>query len=579
MTRPSYTCNASCVTGQTAAALAIASIVLNNSTYLSHAKQLFSTADSVKSDEGYTAASGFYSSWSGFYDELMWAGVWLYLATNDSSYLTKAESYIDELNRQGQDDPRIEFTWCQCWDDCHYGAILLLARITDKPEYHEFIQMHLDWWSAGYGSDGKVTTTPGGLAWLDSWGALRYACNAAFIAFVYADMLSDTTLKNRYRGFAERQVDYALGDNPRNASYVCGYGSNPPKRPHHRTSHGSWCDQQTTPPYHRHTLHGALVGGPNSSDGYEDNISDYTMNEVACDYNAAFVGCLARMYNLYGGQALSDFPPPETPEDEFFVEAQVNSAGTDYSEIRAYMNNRSAWPARLIKDLSFTYYVDLSEVFAKGYSVSDLKVSKNGSELATTMSGLTQLSGDTYYIRVIFTDGTDVAPVDQTMFEREVTFRIEAPNASGAWDPSNDYSYQGLASGKVKTEYIPVYDGSTLIFGLEPGAPAPTATPVTTPVPTEAPTEPSTPTPTTVPTTVPTAAPTGVSDPGDVNENGSIDIVDALLVAQYYVGLEPAAFTAPLTAGDVNGNGSVDIVDALLIAQYYVGIIDEFPGF
>jgi endoglucanase len=223
--------------------------------------------------------------------------------------------------------------------------------------------------------------------------------------------------------------------------------------------------------------------------------------------------------------------------------------------------------------------VDLSEVFAKGYSVSDLKVSKNGSELATTMSGLTQLSGDTYYIRVIFTDGTDVAPVDQTMFEREVTFRIEAPNASGAWDPSNDYSYQGLASGKVKTEYIPVYDGSTLIFGLEPGAPAPTATPVTTPVPTEAPTEPSTPTPTTVPTTVPTAAPTGVSDPGDVNENGSIDIVDALLVAQYYVGLEPAAFTAPLTAGDVNGNGSVDIVDALLIAQYYVGIIDEFPGF
>ena len=30
------------------------------------------------------------------------------------------------------------------------------------------------------------------------------------------------------------------------------------------------------------------------------------------------------------------------------------------------------------------------------------------------------------------------------------------------------------------------------------------------------------------------------------------------------------------SCGDVNNNGSVDIVDALLIAQYYVGLI---PGF
>lgn len=60
---------------------------------------------------------------------------------------------------------------------------------------------------------------------------------------------------------------------------------------------------------------------------------------------------------------------------------------------------------------------------------------------------------------------------------------------------------------------------------------------------------------------------------GDVNNDGSIDIVDALLVAQCYVGITPCP---PLPAGDVNCNGSIDIVDALLIAQYYVGIINSF---
>ena len=57
---------------------------------------------------------------------------------------------------------------------------------------------------------------------------------------------------------------------------------------------------------------------------------------------------------------------------------------------------------------------------------------------------------------------------------------------------------------------------------------------------------------------------------GDVNSDGSIDIVDALLIAQYYVGSNPQNFDA--AAADVNESGGVDIVDALLIAQYYVGL-------
>ena len=107
--------------------------------------------------------------------------------------------------------------------------------------------------------------------------------------------------------------------------------------------------------------------------------------------------------------------------------------------------------------------------------------------------------------------------------------------------------------------------------------PAPTAVPtaVTTPAPTAVPTAVTTPAPTAVPTTPPTPAPTSVTGTlGDANGNGSVDIVDALLTAQYYVGLNPAGFI--LANADTNCNGTVDIVDALLIAQYYVGLISQF---
>ncbi|MBN2440934.1 MAG: DUF3160 domain-containing protein, partial [Spirochaetales bacterium] len=62
---------------------------------------------------------------------------------------------------------------------------------------------------------------------------------------------------------------------------------------------------------------------------------------------------------------------------------------------------------------------------------------------------------------------------------------------------------------------------------------------------------------------------------GDANSNGTVDIIDALLLAQYDVGLPNIVINAE--ASDVSGDGTVDIVDALLIARYYVGIISIFP--
>jgi endoglucanase len=98
----------------------------------------------------------------------------------------------------------------------------------------------------------------------------------------------------------------------------------------------------------------------------------------------------------------------------------------------------------------------------------------------------------------------------------------------------------------------------------------------TTP-PTPVPTQQATDVPTTPPTpesTAPSSSTPEANVLGDVNDSGGIDIVDALLVAQYYVGLDPADFIG--NRADTNCNGTIDIVDALLIAQYYVGLISEF---
>jgi hypothetical protein len=82
---------------------------------------------------------------------------------------------------------------------------------------------------------------------------------------------------------------------------------------------------------------------------------------------------------------------------------------------------------------------------------------------------------------------------------------------------------------------------------------------------------PDTPISTPAPTAVSTEAPENL---GDVNDDGAINIVDALITAQYYVGLNPSGFNTD--AADTNCDGSINIVDALLIAQYYVGLISEF---
>ncbi len=104
MARPSYrvttTCPGSDLAGETAAAMAAASIAFRptNATYantlLTHARQLYTFADTFrgKYSDCITDAANFYNSWSGYQDELVWGAIWMYRATNEAAFLTKAQN-------------------------------------------------------------------------------------------------------------------------------------------------------------------------------------------------------------------------------------------------------------------------------------------------------------------------------------------------------------------------------------------------------------------------------------------------------------------------------------------------------
>jgi hypothetical protein len=260
---------------------------------------------------------------------------------------------------------------------------------------------------------------------------------------------------------------------------VVGFGSNPPVNPHHRGAHGSWNGSISNPIESRHILYGALVGGPSSASdsSYVDDRSNYITNEVALDYNAGFTGALARLAGNSTGKPLSVFPPASENgniDDEYFVEAAINQQGAGFTEIRALLNNRSAYPAQGSTAFSFRYYVDLSELFAAGYNESSVTLSANFVEngrLAPTLQ-VYDAAKKIYFVEVDF-QGALIQPGTGTSFRREAQFRMSLKPGlnTAAWNPSNDPSFSGLQVGGanlLKTNKIPVFDDNQLLTGKTP---------------------------------------------------------------------------------------------------------------
>ena len=63
---------------------------------------------------------------------------------------------------------------------------------------------------------------------------------------------------------------------------------------------------------------------------------------------------------------------------------------------------------------------------------------------------------------------------------------------------------------------------------------------------------------------------------GDADNDGDVDYVDAMVIAQYDVWLIEDE-DIHRCVSDVDGNGVIDYVDAMLVAQYDIWLIDKFP--
>ncbi len=536
--------------------------------YLAAAEHMFTLADASKSDDVYnnSNASGFYRS-SHYYDELFYSSNWLYIATGNQDYLDKAASYIPSLDKElGQDV--LKYTWSHCWDDTMQGAMLLYAINTEDPTYINHVKKHMDYWN------NEVSVLPGGLRWNTTWGCLRYPLNAGFLMAVASDTILAGQDTATYQEFYETQVNYVLGDNPLNMSYMVGYGDNYPLNPHHRTAHGSWKNDLAIPDNNRHILYGALVGGPNQDGSYEDDRQNFINNEVADDYNAGLTALLCKLMDDYGGEIDPSFPQPEVHDGpELFVEAKIKSSagGVDLS---LKITNHTAWPARVVDNVSYRYFMDLTELIDAGYSASDVVIRCDRDQAAmysgagvapVEISAPIQYDGNIYYIEVTYPDGRAAMPISEGRHQCELMLALVFPNYGTGWNAENDYSNTDIlgAEDAMVTDKIPVYVEGELYYGTEPDG--------TTANGNTMPTEPQ-------PDTEPETESEPVQEPsdgllGDVDLNGKVEILDVIALSKGLMGAAKLT-QEQIDVSDCNADKAVNSTDALMILKYLVKIVE-----
>ncbi|KAK9683478.1 hypothetical protein RND81_10G143800 [Saponaria officinalis] len=314
---------------ETAAAFAASAIAFSghddkySARLLKHARQLFKFAKNHqgKYSDSVPAAAKFYSS-SGFQDELMWAAAWLYIATEQESY-----KYLGSIEPAGT---RTMFSW----DDKFVGAQILVAKLLyegkvpaddgnwaeHKNQAEEFLCNCIQ------KGTNNVFKTKGGLLWFNEWNNLQYTVSASFALTVYATYLNhtDNILKcssddppvevkpAELLRFAQSRVDYILGDNLYNMSYMVGYGEKYPRKIHHRAAsivsvyddpkpvdcqkgYQIWYYSDKPDP---NILFGAIVGGPGKYDNYVDSRTNYQMAEPSTSTPPGLLGIFGQLLKV-----------------------------------------------------------------------------------------------------------------------------------------------------------------------------------------------------------------------------------------------------------------------------------------
>ncbi|WVZ72841.1 hypothetical protein U9M48_021240 [Paspalum notatum var. saurae] len=327
--------------GETAAAMAAASLVFRRSNpgyanqLLQHSKQLFDFADTYRGryDSSITVARRYYASSSGYGDELLWAAAWLYQATDDGRYLDYLANNADALGGTGWSINQFG------WDVKYPGVQVLAAQMLLRGKAGAAGGQHADVLRRykqkadlfacsclGKGGSNSVQRTPGGMIYHQSWNNIQFVTSASFLLAAYSDHLaaagqaaqcpsSGSAAPSELMAFAQSQVDYILGSNPRATSYMVGYGATYPRQAHHRgasivsvkvnpafvscqAGYSSWYHRSGSNP---NLLDGATVGGPDEYDNFADERDNYEQTEATTYNNAPLMGVLARLAAGHGG--------------------------------------------------------------------------------------------------------------------------------------------------------------------------------------------------------------------------------------------------------------------------------------
>ena len=460
------TCPGSDLAGEASAALASSSILFRQNGDIEYADLLVSKAEKLfdfahqyrgKYSDCLKQVTPFYNSHNGKEDELVWGAAWLHkakLAQNlnySGKYLAIAEAGYEKMIKP--------FNYTYQYDDKSYGIFVLLATETGELKYQQRAEAWLDFWTVGHKGE-KIKYTPGGLAFLAKWGSLPLTANTSFLAFIYSDWLEsqgDLSGKaQRYFDFGTSQIDYILGKNPPRRSYLIGYGENYPQKPHHRTAHGSWLGSVEDPVETSNELVGALVGGPDGQDKWQDERNDWIKNEVGVSYNAGLTGALAKMYAEYGGEPLAEIKfPPSTEEPKIYVDSRVAANNNKLTQMHLSVINKSSTPARGIENTIVRVFYTIDSQNIESKSVSTISEA-----CPSTSAKIVKLKSNTYYSE-INCGGTVIYPGGYEDYQKQITLKINHVKSA------NSGFFSGLSSmfdKPVTITKICLYDADELIW-------------------------------------------------------------------------------------------------------------------
>ncbi|MFJ9041119.1 glycoside hydrolase family 9 protein [Streptomyces sp. NPDC102406] len=242
-------------------------------------------------------------------DEFYWAAAELFLTTGEDGY--RQEVLRSPL--QGVTDavfPRAGLSW---GSTAGLGA-LDLATVPSKLTAAELtaVRAMVTGAADGYAADSAkaaygVPYAPDGGHY--TWGSNSQVANNMVVLGTAHDLTGRTV----YRNAVLRGLDYLLGRNPLNQSYVTGYG----ERDSHNQHHRFWAHQLD--PALPNPAPGSLAGGPNAGIEdpvaqaklkgcapamcYLDDIESWSTNEVTINWNAPLAWAASYVDDLGGARA------------------------------------------------------------------------------------------------------------------------------------------------------------------------------------------------------------------------------------------------------------------------------------